>query len=597
MNPRGALRAFIWIIVSALVAGICVTSLFHDPAGDMFMPHAHCYLFNRQLMMLHGGSDMLIGLSYVSISLTLIWLVFRVRRELPFHWMMLAFATFIIACGITHFMEVWTLQAEHPRYWLSGEIKLLTAIASLITALLLPPLVPKIRALMLSSRLSIERKDSLEKAYFELNQIYKKAMVGVPAPEPGADDKSSGEPSADPDGFPRDLALMARQVTLHAEELERAKQQAEDANHAKDNFLAVLSHELRTPLTPALASANYLESVNNLTQEEMREALALIRRNIELEARLVDDLLDVTRISTGKLEVYLSTVNLHETIQHAVDMCRSLALNKRIELVVQLEAAEHYIRGDGARMAQVFWNILLNAVKFTPAEGSVTVSTSNPVPGSVRITITDTGIGIEPGMISRIFEPFEQGETTISRRFGGVGLGLSIARALVHAHSGEISVSSDGKDKGATFAIDLATIIPNVAVKKAGAAASQVTETERSLRVLLAEDHEDTRNALSRLITRWGHEVKTAATMAEALDIAEKFDVELLISDIGLPDGTGMDLLGKLHRDKEITAIAMSGYGMESDLEQTKLAGFAAHLVKPISAERLKETITRLFKE
>ena len=593
MNTTGV-RSFILIAMGILALGIGAAVLYQGSGNDLYMSHAHCYLFNRKLIMLHGWSDFLIGLSYVSISCTLMYLVFRARRELPFHWMMLAFATFIIACGMTHFMEVWTLQAEHPRYWLSGGVKVVTAVASLITAILLPPLVPKIRALLLSARQAIERKSALEKAYVELNAIYNKALAATPGTETGRADRVSSHEDGNGAEPPLDLALMAKRVTLHAQELERAKQQAEAANRAKDEFLAVLSHELRTPLTPALASASFLESATNIEPGELRESLALIRRNIELEARLVDDLLDITRISKGKLEVHQSTIDLHETVHHAADMCRSSALNKQIDLTVRADATEHYVRGDGTRLAQVFWNLILNAVKFTPAGGKITISTSNPVADSVRVEITDTGIGIAPEMLSRIFEPFEQGEKSLSRHLGGVGLGLSIAKALVEAHGGSITARSAGKDKGATFIIDLAAIKPVVAVRRAGDPAP-APPTQRSLRILIVEDHEDTRNVLRRMMTRWGHVGESAATVAQALEIAAKFEPELLISDIGLPDGTGMELLTQLHRERDFPAIAMSGYGMESDLEQTKLAGFTAHLVKPIAADRLKETIVRLF--
>ncbi len=555
------------------------------------MPHAHCYLFNRNLMMLHGWSDLVIGFSYVAISSTLTYLVFRARRELPFHWMMLAFALFIVACGATHFMEVWTLQSPHPRYWLSGWVKLLTATASLLTALLLPPLVPKIRSVLQSARLAAERKSELEKAYAELTELYKKATSGAPsAPFTSADPDTHTAP----DGRrTHDLAHMAKEVTVHARELERAKQAAEAANRAKDQFLAVLSHELRTPLTPALAAASNLENAIEIDPRELRESLSLIRRNIELEARLVDDLLDITRISKGKLEVHLSTIDLHETIQHAADMCRSAANHKRSEISLHLDATERYVNGDGARLAQIFWNLILNAVKFTPADGTITVRTLNPAPGSVRIEVTDTGIGIDHEMLSRIFEPFQQGEDSTTRRFGGVGLGLSIAKGLVEAHSGHITARSAGKDQGATFTIELATITPPAAPKVSGISLP-VTPTVRTLRILLVEDHEDTRNALMRLLVRWGHIVKPAATIAEAIEFAVAFNPELLLSDVGLPDGTGMDLLGQLRHDRDIPAIAMSGYGMESDLEQTKHAGFDAHLVKPVAAARLKEKIDRL---
>jgi signal transduction histidine kinase/CheY-like chemotaxis protein len=394
---------------------------------------------------------------------------------------------------------------------------------------------------------------------------------------------------------PEGLAEIAREVTQHARQLERAKHAAEDANRAKDQFLAVLSHELRTPLTPALAAASDLESAEFIDQEQLRESLALIRRNIELEARLVDDLLDLTRISKGKLQVHLSTVDLHQTIQHAAEMCRSEANTTRSNLYIHLEAPRHHVRGDAARLAQVFWNLVLNAVKFTPENGSITIRSSNPQPNKICIVVSDTGIGIEADKLARIFEPFQQGEESMTRRYGGLGLGLSVAKGLMDAHGGSITAESEGQNLGTTFTVEMSTTIPSLRAPEGPAVAPAIPG--RALRVLVVEDHTDTRQALCRILKRWGHQVESAGTVEQAVRAAASHRPELLLSDIGLPDGTGIDLLGKLGNDPAMVAIAMSGYGMESDLDKTRRAGFQDHLVKPVSAERLKEVIGRLTAE
>lgn len=557
--------------------------------AEMFMPHAHCYLFNQELMLLHGLSDFFIGLAYVAISSTLTYVVIRARRELPFHWMMLAFALFIVACGGTHFMELWTLKAERPPYWLSGWVKLITALASVTTAVLLPPLIPRILALLQAMRTADERRQELEHAYSELEALYQRAIQPAPKKERIA---AQFTPPPAATAKPEDFATLAREVGVHTMQLERAKEEAESANQAKDQFLAVLSHELRTPLTPALAAASNLENAENIDPVELRESLGIIRRNIELEARLVDDLLDLTRISKGKLQIHLSTINLHETIRHAAEMCRSEAHHKGNDLSLGLDATDYHVRGDGARLAQVFWNLMLNAVKFTPAEGKIRVRTFNPAPGSVTIEVNDTGIGIDPDMLTRVFEPFQQGDQGHTRRYGGLGLGLSVAQGLVRAHGGTISAHSRGKGQGATFRIEIATTTPPAAPKVAPRSLATNHELHQPhLRILLAEDHDDTRQALERLLKRWGHDVRTASTLAEAVGIAAEFHPELLLSDIGLPDGTGIDLLGKLRDQPGLKAIAMSGYGMEADLELTRHAGFIEHLIKPVSAERLKEAL------
>jgi len=574
------------LLISMMLLGCGAVLAYRGEGSDFFMPHAHCYLFNEDLMRLHGWSDLLIGLSYVSISATLGYIVLKVRSELPFHWVMVAFALFIVACGATHFMEVWTLRAEHPKYWEAGWVKLVTAGASLVTALILLPLVPRIIAVLRETKQASARQHELEKAYSELRDLYRKVAQPVPRKERISALIRLGEEK------PEGLAEIAREVTQHARQLERAKHEAEDANRAKDQFLAVLSHELRTPLTPALAAASDLESAGAIEPEHLRESLALIRRNIELEARLVDDLLDLTRISKGKLQVHLATVDLHETIHHAAEMCRSEANTTRSNLTLHLEAMRHHVRGDAARLAQVFWNLVLNAVKFTPANGSITIRSSNPQPNRIRIVVSDTGIGIEADKLARIFEPFQQGEESMTRRYGGLGLGLSVAKGLVDAHGGSIIAESEGVNRGTTFTVEMATTIPSR--RSASDAAVAPAISGRALRVLIVEDHTDTRQALCRILKRWGHEVEDAGTVEEAVKLAETYKPELLLSDIGLPDGTGIDLLGRLGANRPSVAIAMSGYGMESDLEKTKRAGFQDHLVKPVSAERLKEVIGRL---
>lgn len=580
------------VVLTLLITAVLLAAgalLIQSNGTDSFMPHSHCFLFNKRLIALHGISDLFIGLSYVAISATLTYLVVRSRRELPYHWMMLCFALFIVACGATHFMELWTLHSSSPRYWLSGWVKVITAVASVTTAVILPPLIPKVRELLHSAKAGASRKEELEKAYAELSELYNKAMLDQPkdmAREPQYPDMS--------DKGGESLARVAKEVTVHARELEKARDVAESANRAKDQFLAVLSHELRTPLTPALAAASNLENAEHIEPAELKEALATIRRNIELEARLVDDLLDLTRISKGKLQIHFSTIDLHETIRHAEDICLSEANKKGNDLVLELEAADHFVRGDGARLAQVFWNLILNAVKFT-TKGTIRIHTSNPAPGTIRIEVTDTGIGIESGMLDRIFEPFQQGEENITRRYGGLGLGLSVAKGMLSAHGGSITAQSAGKGTGSTFIIELATTEPVAQPRKVDVADSDTPPSQ--LRILLVEDHEDSRRALERLLVRWGHEVKSASSIAEAVEMFANFPADLLLSDIGLPDGNGIELIKKLRQRSEIKAIAMSGYGMESDMEQTSRAGFMEHLIKPVSAERLKESLGRVPRE
>lgn len=241
----------------------------------------------------------------------------------------------------------------------------------------------------------------------------------------------------------------------HAElALQQAKQEAEAANRAKDQFLAILSHELRTPLTPVLASAQVLETDPSL-DADVREIITLIRRNVEIEARLIDDLLDLTRISRGKLQVKLSPVDVHAVLADVAELCRSELDEKCLTPELSLEAARHYVSGDETRLSQVFWNLVRNSAKFTDRDGAISIHSSNPTPAVLEIAVRDTGIGIVPELLERIFNPFEQGGEDVPRRFGGLGLGLAISRALIEAHNGTIHAESDGSGRGSAFIVRL----------------------------------------------------------------------------------------------------------------------------------------------
>ena len=237
------------------------------------------------------------------------------------------------------------------------------------------------------------------------------------------------------------------------------RQELIGANAAKDQFLALLSHELRNPLSPVIAMVGELEATAS-NSPEVRAALEVIRRNVELEARLIDDLLDITRISKGKLQLSLETVSVHEILQRAYEISREEILAKNLSVEFRLQAEAVHVEADPARLQQVFWNLIKNSVKFTPAQGRIIIETFNSTPNQIDIRTTDTGIGIEPAKIDKIFNAFEQGQSSITRRFGGLGLGLAISKAMVNAHGGIIAVESAGKEKGSTFTVSLQTVAP-----------------------------------------------------------------------------------------------------------------------------------------
>jgi PAS domain S-box-containing protein len=382
-----------------------------------------------------------------------------------------------------------------------------------------------------------------------------------------------------------------------------ARAQAEQANRAKDEFLAALSHELRTPLTPVLVTAQMLEDDRSLS-EEVRHDLRVIRQNVELETRLIDDLLDLTRVSRGKLTLHRDRVDVHAILRDAMrTCCDDVAAQKRLAVRLEAGAAHPHVRGDAARLSQVFWNLLKNAVKFTPAGGEIVVRTVNPSPGELVVSVTDTGVGIDPDVLPHVFNAFEQGGSAVTRKFGGLGLGLAIGRALAEMHGGRIEAHSGGPGHGATFTLTLPVLAassPAVRVADATAAvASAAWATISSApagggrRILLVEDHEQTGKALRRLLTNLGYDVEWRSSVGDALDAAGREAFDLVLSDIGLPDGSGLELMRELRARHGLRGIALSGYGMEQDLASSAAAGFLEHLVKPISRDLLGAAIRR----
>jgi signal transduction histidine kinase/ActR/RegA family two-component response regulator len=378
------------------------------------------------------------------------------------------------------------------------------------------------------------------------------------------------------------------------------RQELIGANAAKDQFLALLSHELRNPLSPVIAMVGELEA-NTPDTPEIRQALEVIRRNVELEARLIDDLLDVTRIAKGKLQLSFETVSVHEILQRAYEICRDDIDRKKLHVEFRLRAGQAHVDADPARLQQVFWNLIKNSVKFTPTDGRIIIETLNPVAEDIEIRITDTGIGIEGEKIDKIFNAFEQGQSSITRRFGGLGLGLAISKAMVDAHGGKIRVESEGKDKGATFTLKLKTVTAPVAVPANGAEARPTREVKakpaeaRPRRVLVVDDHYDTCTGMKMMLERRGYDITLAHTADQAVEKARKQDFDLLISDIGLPDRSGYELMKELRTVKGLRGIALSGFGMEHDVDKARAAGFSEHLTKPINFERLEEAIKNLL--
>ena len=383
---------------------------------------------------------------------------------------------------------------------------------------------------------------------------------------------------------------------------QRARADAEAANRRRDQFLAVLSHELRTPLTPVLARVGLMQRDAALSATHGR-ALDMIRRNVEMEARLIDDLLDLNSLARGELKLAIApAVDAHDRLRAAVEIYQEQAAGKALDLSVDLAARAHHVRADPARLQQVFWNLVGNAVKFTPPGGRIDVRTLDAPNDRLRIVVRDTGVGVEPDAMPRLFNAFEQGEQTLTRRFGGLGLGLTIVKRLVDLHGGTIAAQSDGVGHGATFTVELPTVpapvvvaaAPPVAPVLAPSAPGErvVAAADGRRRVLLVEDNPDTLHVMARVLRSLGCEVVTAAGVTEAMDAARARDFDLLVSDVGLPDGTGWELIQAMRTIRpNVRGVAISGFVQPDDIRRSLAAGFEEHLAKPVDIERLESAV------
>jgi PAS domain S-box-containing protein len=405
----------------------------------------------------------------------------------------------------------------------------------------------------------------------------------------------SGAPIREADGTMRGTVLVFRDFSEHKEaerKLKEAKEKAETANKAKDQFLAMLSHELRTPLTPVLATLNLWEASDELPPS-MHVDAQMLRRSIELEARIIDDLLDLTRIAKGMLSFSPEDTDVHDLLQFLVGMCRSELQGKELALSLHLNAVRNYVHTDAGRLQQVLWNIMRNATKFTESGGTVSITTSNDQSGNISVMVADTGIGMTPETLSKLFTPFEQGEQFISRRYGGLGLGMAISSALAGLLGGSLTAKSDGLGEGSTFTVTFPSMETAPIVRKP----VNVDGKKRSgngLKILLVEDHDDTAVALGRLLRKQGYEIETADSVASALEAVHQGTFHLLLCDIGLPDGTGFQLMEEVRKGCRTPALALSGFGMEEDVARCKLAGFEGHLTKPVNFQKLEAAIWQL---
>lgn len=692
-----------------------------------FIPHGHCYLWQTNLVWLHILSDSLIALAYYSIPATLFYFV-RKRQDLPFDWIFLLFSAFIVACGTTHLIEIWTLW--HPTYWLSGFLKAITAIISVITAVQLVSLVPQALALpspaqleqtnqelqiQIAERLEIEEElrkyqnhleemvavrtneitntnEQLQQEILERQRIleilrqseerYRYLAEAIPqlvwttdtngesdyfnqnwceytgltleqslgygwlaALHPddvqSADEVWSnavknttiynneyrfkrafdgsyrwqlarGLPLKDEQGFvvkwfgtctdihEQKQILEERAHLLELEQVARAK--AETANRIKDEFLAVLSHELRTPLNAILGWSKLLQT-RALGQAKTSEALATIERNATLQVQLIEDLLDISRILQGKLTLNITKINLESTILSALETMHLAAETKLIEVNTAFAPDVRQVMGDSTRLQQVVWNLVSNAIKFTPKGGKVEVRLEQ-ADDYAQIIISDTGKGISAEFLPYVFDYFRQADGTSTRSFGGLGLGLAIVRNIIEMHGGIVKAESEGEGKGAIFTVSLPLLpdeSPSLTDEQnypAFLATNSLLLT--GLRVLVVEDDDDSRDFITFVLEQDGAFVIAVSSAFEALQTLAEVKPDVLVSDIGMPDMDGYMLIHQVRtwtaeQGGEIPAIALTAFARNDDQQEALKAGFQLHLSKPLNPEELIAAIVQLL--
>ena len=664
---------------------IVLTGLF----GQAFMPHGHCYLWAPSMVYAQVGSNLMIGLAYVSIATTLAILVRRIEN-IPFGWVYAAFGVFILSCGLTHFIDVITIW--RPIYWADAAVRIVTALASVGTAIVLLPMLPRAEALAATARLSNDRKQKLESTLVELETAHRKladreaeAQQRARASEEQFRSLVEAMPQlawiSGPDGSDLyrnsrwteysgvsltelaergwraviDPALLddveehwraalgsgrtfdtetrigsqtgeykwfiARAVPLRdrnqkivrwvgtctdIHDQRMLRDQAVQTGHMKDEFLATVSHELRTPLNAILGWARMLRA-EAISPAMQTRALESIERNSVAQAQLIDDLLDISRIISGNMRLDLSVIDPLEAIQTAVDAVRPSAMAKKVQLLAALDVDKVSVLADPARMQQIVWNLLVNAVKFTPAGGRVQVRAIS-VDTHFEVTVADTGAGIRADFLSHVFDRFSQQDSSIRRKQGGLGLGLAIVRRLVELHGGTITAASPGEGQGATFRVSmpLASALPTAAELPVQAPRPrpvlpiEVPAELKGLRLLLVEDSEDSVELISAVLERCGVELAAAVDAEDALKLlatAPRFDV--ILSDIGLPGQDGYAFMSKVRANPRLATVpaaALTAFARSEDRRRALDVGYQMHVPKPVEPAELIAVVTNLAK-
>jgi len=529
-----------------------VTRLF-DPSG--FPARWECgsgWADTPWLGWLHILSDLGVWSAYLAIPLVLVYFLLR-RKDLPFRKIFLLFGAFILACGTTHLMEA--IIFWWPVYRLAALIKLLTAVVSWATVISLFRVVPGVLTMRTPEELEREiaarklAEDTLQRVNTKLEQ--------------------------------RVLERTA-ELTKAVEKLTEAERALKDADHRKDEFLATLSHELRNPLTPLRNSLELIKRANG-NADLIEQSRSTMERQLSHMVRLVDDLLDVNRITRNRLELRRDRVELASIIQHAVEACRSMAESANHELDISLPPEPIYLNADSVRLAQVFSNLLFNACKYTERGGHIWLTVERQGSDAVVI-VRDTGVGIPPDMLPKVFEMFTQLARTLERSQGGLGVGLTLVKRLIEMHDGTVTAHSQGQGQGSEFVVRLPILIERPQAGQSPAPTDEnVSITSR--RILVVDDNRATTCTHATLLQQTGNEVHIAQDGMEAVEKAETLKPDIILLDIGLPKLNGYDTCRAIREQpwgKDIIIIAQTGYGQEDDRRRAQEAGFDGHLVKPV---------------
>jgi signal transduction histidine kinase/CheY-like chemotaxis protein len=562
----------VWI-VSAVLGAIAMLAMLatHKGGPGSLLPHGYCFTWNPALLWTHVASDSLIGAAYVSIPITLVHLV-RKRSDLPFNWIVVLFAIFIVGCGATHWIEVWTVW--NPDYWLAANVKLVTAVASVLTAVALVSLIPGILAIPSTAQLSAAR-DALAAEVAHRRRAEATLL--------------------------EERAELERRVLERTEQLSRAtadaraaQAAADEANKLKDRFLAKVSHELRTPLQSTLTWAQVLkQSVHDPAQAA--QAADRIMHNVRSQARLIDDLLDLSRILSGKLALELQDVDATQVTESAAEVVRSATVERRVTVELRGDGGPVLMRTDPVRLEQVVWNLINNAVQASSDGGRVEVSCERSGE-RLRLEVRDEGRGIDAAELPLIFEPFRQAQGSRNPH-RGLGLGLAITRSIVQLFGGELRAHSDGPGRGASFVVELPLSTGSADTR--GVSPDDVGAEDRrrlrGLRVLYVEDEEDIAEGGRVLLASLGVKVEVCANFAAASARVSEGGFDLLLCDLNLGDGhDALELLAILRRSPEhahVPAVVLSAYGGDDDREATRRAGFSSHIVKPAEAPAIARAL------